>query len=73
MEIEDCATSAKSVPNGNGVHKDQRINSKLEDATKERIAILDFGAQFGKVFVSYFILIKSMLKFLIFFMVSGVK
>uniref|UniRef100_F1KV09 GMP synthase (glutamine-hydrolyzing) n=1 Tax=Ascaris suum TaxID=6253 RepID=F1KV09_ASCSU len=49
MEIEDCATSAESVPNGNGVHKDQRINSKLEDATKERIAILDFGAQFGKV------------------------
>ncbi|KHN87835.1 putative GMP synthase [glutamine-hydrolyzing] [Toxocara canis] len=50
MEVEDCVTanSPKTVLNGSGMHK-LRANSKLEDATKERIAILDFGAQFGKV------------------------
>ncbi|VDK27634.1 unnamed protein product [Anisakis simplex] len=40
-----------SLINGNKIATSRRLrtNSKLEDACKQRVAILDFGAQFGKV------------------------
>lgn len=38
----------KNISNGSGIHP-CRTNSAQENATKERVAVLDFGAQFGKV------------------------
>ncbi|KAL3994749.1 GMP synthase (glutamine-hydrolyzing) N-terminal domain [Acanthocheilonema viteae] len=51
VQSVDCTNGkkAKDIPNGMAATAAHLNNAKLENAYKESVAILDFGAQFGKV------------------------